>query len=243
MSGHSKWANIKHRKEKTDSQRGKTFTKVGREIAIAVREGGADPAANSKLRDAIAKARAGNMPNDNIARSIKKASGELGSIIYEEYVYEGFAPCGVAVIVEILTDNRNRTAPEIRHIFDKNGGVLGSAGCVGWMFERKGVIVIEKNVGKSEDELMELAIEAGAEDFISMDDAYEIYTAPEDFSAVREALEGKGLAFISAGLERIPQNTKPVDAGTAEKVRRLIELLEDNDDVQNVYHNAEFQES
>ena len=243
MSGHSKWANIKHRKEKTDSQRGKIFTKIGREIAIAVREGGADPAANSKLRDAIAKARAGNMPNDNIARSIKKASGELGSIIYEEYVYEGFAPGGAAVIVEILTDNRNRTAPEIRHIFEKNGGMLGSAGCVGWMFERKGVIVIEKNVGKSEDELMEMAIEAGAEDFISMDDAYEIYTAPEDFSAVREALEGKGLAFISAGLERIPLNTVAVNPETAEKVRRLIEALEDNDDVQNVYHNAEFQES
>ena len=189
MSGHSKWANIKNKKEKTDSQRGKIFTKIGREIAIAVKEGGSDPNNNSKLRDVIAKAKAANMPNDNITRSIKKAAGELGSINYEEITYEGYGPNGIAIIVEVVTDNRNRTAAEIRHLFDKSGGSLGAAGCVSWMFNKRGVIVIERTSDIDEDELMMQALDAGAEDFEPQDDIFIIYTGPNDFSAVREELE------------------------------------------------------
>ncbi len=239
MSGHSKWANIKNKKEKTDSQRGKVFTKIGREIAIAVKEGGSDPVNNSKLRDVIAKAKASNMPNDNIARSIKKAAGELGSVNYEEINYEGYGPGGTAVIVEIVTDNRNRTAAEIRHIFDKSGGSMGSSGCVAWMFDKRGVIVIERTASIDEDELMMAALDAGAEDFNALDDAFEIFTAPQDFSAVRETLEDAGYVFISAELSMIPQNT--VDASDPElvdKIERMLERFDDNDDVQEVYHNA-----
>jgi len=240
MSGHSKWANIKNKKEKTDSQRGKIFTKIGREIAIAVKEGGGDPINNSKLRDVIAKAKAANMPNDNIARSIKKAAGELGSVNYEEIVYEGYAPGGIAVIVEVVTDNRNRTASEMRHIFDKSGGSLGASGCVAWMFNRRGLIVVEKSASIDEDMLMMAALDAGAEDFNTLDDAYEIYTAVTDFSAVREALESAGYSFLSADFARIPANNVDVqnDAELTEKLEKLLERLDDNEDVQQVFHNA-----
>ena len=239
MSGHSKWANIKNKKEKTDSQRGKIFTKIGREIAIAVREGGGDPANNSKLRDVIAKAKASNMPNENISRSIKKASGELGSVSYEEIVYEGYGPGGVAGMVEVVTDNRNRAAPDVRHCFDKSGGSLGANGCVSYMFDRKGVIVIERTTEIDEDKLMEAALEAGAEDFITEDDAFEIRTEVADFSSVRESLESAGYSFITAELSRIPQTmVENLDEETAQKMMKLLERLEDNDDVQEVFHNA-----
>ena len=240
MSGHSKWANIKNKKEKTDAQRGKIFTKIGREIAIAVKEGGSDPSNNSKLRDVIAKAKASNMPNDNISRSIKKAAGELGSVNYEEITYEGYGPGGTAVIVEVVTDNRNRAAADVRHIFDKNGGSMGSSGCVGWMFDKRGVMIIERSASIDEDELMMAALDAGAEDFIPQDDVYEVYTSVSDFSAVREALESAGYGFLSAELSMIPQNTVDISADPEmlQKVERLLERLEDNDDVQEVYHNA-----
>lgn len=239
MSGHSKWANIKNKKEKTDSQRGKIFTKIGREIAIAVKEGGADPLNNSKLRDVIAKAKANNMPNDNITRSIKKASGELGSVNYEECTYEGYGPAGIAVIVDVVTDNRNRTAAEMRHIFDKSGGSLGATGCVSWMFDKKGVIVIERGALLDEDEVMMAALDAGAEDFVPQDDAFEIYTSPNDFSRVREALENADYSFISAEISMIPQNTADVsDPEAVQKVERFLEWLDDNEDVQDVFHNG-----
>ena len=239
MSGHSKWANIKHKKGKADAERGKIFTKIGREIAIAVRDGGPDPAINGKLRDVIAKAKASNMPNENIKRSIAKAAGDGGNVNYEEIQYEGYAPGGVAVIVSTLTDNRNRTASDIRHIFDKNGGSLGTNGCVSYMFDKVGLIVIERSPGMDEDEVMMEALDAGAEDFVAQDDAFEVYTAPSDFSAVREALEGKGYTFLSAEVAMIPQNTVDIsDPETVEKVNRFLENLEDNDDVQEVYHNG-----
>ncbi len=244
MSGHSKWATIKNKKEKTDAQRGKIFTKIGREIAIAVKEGGGgDPANNAKLRDVIAKAKANNMPNDNITRSIKKATGELGSVNYEECTYEGYGPGGVAVIVDVVTDNRNRTAAEMRHLFDKGGGSLGAAGCVSWMFDRKGVIVIERSALVDEDEVMMAALDAGAEDFMPQEDVFEIYTTPTEFSVVREALESAGYSFISAEISMLPQNTVDVnDAETVEKVNRFLERLDDNDDVQDVFHNANLPE-
>lgn len=243
MSGHSKWANIKNKKEKTDAQRGKIFTKIGREIAIAVKEGGADANNNSKLRDVIAKAKASNMPNDNIARSIKKAAGELGSVNYEEIIYEGYGPGGTAVIVEVVTDNRNRTAAEIRHLFDKSGGSMGNSGCVSWMFDKKGQIIIECDPAIDEDEIMMEALEAGAEDFIPQEDVFEIYTAAEDFSVVRETLEQKGYAFLSAEVTMIPQNTVDAsDPELSEKIERMIERFEDNDDVQEIYHNAKLPE-
>ena len=244
MSGHSKWANIKNKKEKTDSQRGKIFTKIGREIVIAVKEGGADPANNSKLRDVIAKAKANNMPNDNIARSIKKASGEAGNVTYEECTYEGYGPGGIAVIVDVVTDNRNRIAAEIRHMFDKSGGALGATGCVGWMFDRKGVIVIERNADMDEDEVMMAALDAGAEDFVPQDDAFEIYTTPVAFSAVREALETNGYTFLSAEIDMIPQNTVAIkDDETAQKVEKFLDWVNDNDDVQDVFHNGDMPET
>ena len=243
MSGHSKWANIKNKKEKTDSQRGKIFTKIGREIAIAVKEGGSDPANNSKLRDVIAKAKANNMPNDNITRSIKKAAGELGNVNYEEITYEGYGPNGIAIIVDVVTDNRNRAAADIRHLFDKSGGSMGATGCVSWMFERRGQLVVERSASIDEDELMMAALDAGAEDFEPGEDVYEIYTNANDFSAVREALEAAGYAFLSAEVTMIPQNTVvPADEETLQKVQKLLEMLEDNDDVQNVWHNAELPE-
>ena len=244
MSGHSKWANIKNKKEKTDAQRGKIFTKIGREIAIAVKEGGGpDPANNSKLRDVIAKAKAANMPNDNISRSIKKAAGEGSSINYEEVTYEGYGPGNMAVIVQCLTDNRNRIAAEMRHIFDKSGGNLGASGCVGWMFDKKGLIVIERDINMDEDEIMMSALDAGAEDFVAQDDAFEVYTSPADFSVVREALEAAGYNFLSAEVSMIPQNSVNVeDAETVEKIGRFLDMLDENDDVQEVYHNANLPE-
>lgn len=242
MSGHNKWSTIKHKKEKTDAKKGKIFTKIGREIAVAVKEGGADPASNSRLRDCIAKAKANNMPNDNINRSIKKASGELGNINYEEITYEGYGVNGVAVIVEALTDNRNRTASDVRHAFDKCGGSLGATGCVGWMFDKKGVLLIEDNGNIDEEELMMAALDAGADDFSAEDGAFEITTGPADFSSVREALEAAGYTFASADMDMIPQNMATVDEEQKNMVLKLLDMLEDNDDVQNVYHNADIDE-
>ena len=243
MSGHSKWHNIQAKKGKADAQRGAIFTKIGREIAIAVREGGANPESNGKLRDIIAKAKANNMPNDNIQRSIKKASGEGGGVNYEEFSYEGYAPGGVAVIVNLVTDNRNRTSSDIRHIFDKNGGSLGTTGSVSYQFDNKGVIVIEREPDMDEDDIMMKAMEAGAEDMRTEDEAFVIYTAPNDFSAVREALENEGISFLSADKQMVPQNTiKVEDPETVAKIQKLLDMLDDNDDVSEVYHNAELPE-
>ncbi len=240
MSGHSKWANIKNKKEKTDAQRGKVFTMIGREIAIAVKEGGgADPINNSKLRDVIAKAKAANMPNDNITRSIKKAAGDANAASYEEITYEGYGPGNIAVIVDVVTDNRNRTAAEMRHVFSKSGGNLGTNGSVSWMFDKKGQIIIERDVDMDEDEVMMTALDAGAEDFVSDDDAFEVYTAPADFSIVREALEAAGFSFLEAEVKMIPKTPVEIaDAETVEKIERFLEHLDDNDDVQEVYHNG-----
>ena len=243
MSGHSKWHNIQAKKGKADAKRGAIFTKIGREIAIAVREGGANPESNGKLRDVIAKAKANNMPNDNIQRSIKKASGEMGDVNYEQITYEGYAPGGVAVIVDTITDNRNRTVSDVRHCFAKNNGNLGNSGSVAFMFDEKGVLVIERTPGMDEDEMMMIALEAGAEDVKAEEDVFEIYTTPADFSAVREELEKQGLAFLSAEVNKIPQNTVAItDPDTLKDVQKLLDMLEDNDDVQNVYHNAELPE-
>ena len=240
MSGHSKWNNIKNKKGKADAQRGKIFTKLGREILIAVKEGGPDPASNSKLRDVVAKCKANNMPNDNIERSIKKAAGDGNAANYEEIVYEGYGPNGVALIIEAMTDNRNRTAGEVRHILDKFGGNLGATGSVSWMFDKKGVIVIERTSTKmTEDDLMMEAIEAGAENFEADEEFFEITTAPQDFSAVREALEAKGLEFLDAEVKMVPQNYIALEGDSAKKMGLIIDNLEDNDDVQNIWHNWE----
>jgi len=238
MSGHSKWNNIKRKKEKTDGQKAKIFTRMGREIAVAIKEGGgADPASNSKLKDAIAKAKANNVPNDNIERIIKKAAGDSNADSYEALQYEGYGPCGIAVIVETLTDNRNRTAGEMRHYFDKCGGNLGQTGCVSFMFNKKGIIAIEAE-GLDEDTVMEQALEAGASDFNTDGDVFEIVTEPEDFSAVRDDLEAKGYTFVSAEVEMVPDMLSAIDdPAAAEKMEKLLDLLEDNDDVQNVWHN------
>lgn len=242
MAGHSKWANIKHRKGKQDALKAKIFTKLGKEIAVAVKEGGANPEANSRLRDAIAKAKANNMPVDNIERAIKKASGELGAVNYEEIVYEGYGPNGVAVIVQALTDNRNRTASEVRHTFEKFGGNLGTTGCVSFLFEKKGVLVVEKSDDIDEDEIMMMALDAGAEDFSAEEEVYEIITSPEDFSAVRETLETNGIQFVSAEVSMVPTTYANVSGEAAEKFEKMLDRLEENDDVQNVWHNAEFPE-
>jgi YebC/PmpR family DNA-binding regulatory protein len=244
MSGHNKWSTIKHKKEKTDAQRGKIFTKIGRELVIAVREGGsADPNANGKLRDVIAKAKAANMPNDNIMRSVKKAAGEGEGASYKEITYEGYGPNGVAFIVECVTDNLNRTASEIRHLFDKNGGSLGASGCVGWKFERKGVIEIDNSKGLDEDELMVLALDAGASDVLPEGDAAIIYTDPNDFSDVRDKLEAAGCTFLSAEREMVPATTTAVtDLELVARINKLIDALEDYDDVQNVFHDADLPE-
>lgn len=239
MSGHSKWANIKHRKEKTDASKGKMFTKLGREIAVCVREGGADPNSNGKLKDIIAKAKSNNMPNDTIDRSIKKAAGLGDGMNYEELVYEGYGAAGVAIIVEAMTENRNRTGGEVKHLFDKYHGNMGATGCVSWMFDRKGQIIIEKSSKVDEDELMTIALEAGAEDFGVEDEYFEIITSPDDFSSVREKLEQSGLQFLSADIEMIPQNYTSVSDEDRAKVEKLIDYLEDNDDVQKVYTNME----
>ena len=243
MSGHSKWATIKRAKGKTDAARSRVFTKIGRELAVAVKMGGPDPNSNASLRGVIAKAKAANMPNDNITRSIKKASGELGSINYESIVYEGYGAGGVAVIVETLTDNKNRTGGDVRHIFDKCGGSLGTNGCVSYMFETKGVLDIEKTDKMDDDEMMMNALDAGAEDFSVEDGVYEITTAPENLNAVREQLEKKGFTFIRSEIDRIPNMTVDLDDATAEKIVRMLDMFDDNDDVQNVYHNANLPES
>ncbi len=242
MSGHSKWANIKHKKAKGDAAKGKIFTKIGREIAVAVKEGGADPSSNSKLEACIAKARANNMPNDNIERSIKKAAGELGNVNYENMTYEGYGAGGVAVIVEALTDNKNRTAGDVRHLFDKFGGSLGTTNCVSFMFDRKGILVIEKNESTIEDDIIMTAIDAGADDVIAEDDVFEIYTAPADLYKVKQNMENQGITFISCEVEMLPQNTVTPDEETAIKVNKLLDALEDLDDVQRVFHNAELPE-
>ena len=238
MSGHSKWHNIQAKKGKADAARGKIFTKLGRELLIAVKEGGPDPAGNSKLKNVIAKCKAANMPNDTINNAIKKASTSNEN--YEEITYEGYGPNGVAVIVEAATDNKNRTAADVRHVFDKAGGNLGTTGCVSYMFNKKGVIIIEKDsCNMEEDELMMLALDAGAEDFVSEDEVYEIITEPSDFEAVREKLEESGLEFIEASVQMVPTTTVTLDEKGIEKMERLLEKLDELDDVSNVYHNWE----
>lgn len=235
MSGHSKWANIKNKKGKADAARGNVFTKIGRELAVAVKAGGADPNSNSRLRDVISKAKAANMPNDNIARSIKKASGELGSVNYEEMAYEGYGAGGVAIIVECLTDNKNRTGGDVRHLFDKYGGSLGTTGCVSYLFKKRGVIIADK--AKDEDEVLMLVLDCGGEDMETEDDCYEIYAAPSDLYAVSDKLKEAGVNVLSSEIDMIPENE--IDPGShVDSVRKLVDLLEENDDVQNVYHNA-----
>ena len=242
MSGHSKWSTIKRKKEKTDQQRAKVFTKIGRELAVVVKSGGPDPNVNSKLKDVIAKAKAANVPNDNIDRIIKKAAGETGGNNYEDIVYEGYGPCGVAVIVEALTDNRNRTAGDLRHYFDKFGGNMGQPGSVTFMFNRQGVITIESE-GLDEDTVMEVALEAGAEDFNAEDGVYEITTAPNDLGAVRDALEAAGYSFLSAEVAYVPTTTTLLsDPDDITKMEKLIDILEENDDVQDIWHNWEMPE-
>ena len=240
MSGHSKWANIKHKKEKTDAQRAKVFTKIGKEITIAVKEGGGDPNSNAKLRDLIAKAKSNNVPTDNIERTIKKALGGTGEN-YEEVVYEGYGPAGVAVIVEATTDNRNRTAGNVRSYFSKYHGNMGQTGCVSFMFEEKGVIVITDEDGKiEEDVLMETALEAGAEDFSGEDGVFEIYTVPDDVYDIEEALKAAGYEIASAEKTKVPQNT--VELTNEDDIKfmgLLIEKLEEDDDVMEVYHNCD----
>ena len=239
MSGHSKWKNIMHKKEKTDLQRAKVFTKIGKEIAMAVRDGGPDPVSNGKLRDLIAKAKANNVPNDNIERTIKKASGADGNVNYKVIMYEGYGPSGVAVIVETTTDNRNRTGADMRHYFDKYGGNLGQTGCVSYMFEDKGVIVIDAE-DIDEEKIMEDALEAGAEDISNEGDVFEITTAPNDLSAVTEALTEKGYKFISCEQSKIPANYVTLTGEDELKnMNKLIEMLEENDDVTNFWHNWE----
>ena len=238
MSGHSKWHNIQAKKGKADAARGKAFTKLGRELLIAVKEGGPDPAGNSKLKNVIAKCKAANMPNDTINNAIKKASTSNEN--YEEIVYEGYGPNGVAVIVEAATDNKNRTAADVRHVFDKAGGNLGTTGCVSYMFNKKGVIIIEKDSTEmEEDELMMLALDAGAEDFKSEEEIYEIITEPSDFDTVREKLEESGLEFLEASVQMVPTTTVNLDEKGVEKMERLLERLDELDDVSNVYHNWE----
>ena len=240
MSGHSKWHNIAAKKGKADAARGKIFTKLGRELLVAVKQGGPDPAGNSKLKDVIAKCKANNMPNDTINNAIKKASGEGSNTTYEDIVYEGYGPNGVAVIVNASTDNRNRTAADVRHVFDKAGGNLGTTGCVSYMFEKKGIIVIEKETcSLSEDDLMMEAIEAGAEDMETEEEVYQITTAPSDFTAVTESLSAKGIEFLEAGVQMVPSNYVSLDEKGSEKMQRLIDRLEDLDDVSEVFHNWE----
>ena len=243
MSGHSKWNNIKRKKEATDAVKGKIFTKIGREITVVVREGGPDPNNNSKLRDLIAKAKANNMPNDNIERSIKKAASSSEADL-ESIVYEGYGPSGTAIIVEALTDNRNRTAADVRHAFDKNGGNMGQTGCVSFMFTKKGVLVIEReDLDKDEDTVMSDALEYGASDFEADEDVFTIYTEPEDFSAVRDDLEKAGYTFVSAELEMVPSTyTKLEDEESITKMQKMLDMFEDNDDIQNVWHNWEMED-
>ena len=238
MSGHSKWHNIQARKGKADAARGKIFTKLGRELLMAVKAGGPDPVANAKLRDVIAKCKANNMPNDTINNSIKKASGAGNSENYEEITYEGYGPSGVALIVNASTDNKNRTAADVRHVFDKFGGKLGTTGCVSYMFEKKGVIIIEKESTElSEDEIMLIALDNGAENLESEEEFYEITSAPEDFSKLSEALETNGIKFLEADIKMIPSNYVDLDENGARKMELILEKLDELDDVIDVYHN------
>jgi YebC/PmpR family DNA-binding regulatory protein len=240
MAGHSKWANIKHKKSKEDAKRGQIFTKIGRKISVAAKEGGPDPEANVKLRLAIDEARAVNMPNDNIERAIARAVGGLEGASYSEVLYEGYGPGGVAIMLDTLTDNRNRTAGEVRHRFSKYGGNLGESGCVAWMFERRGVLVVERGE-VDEDEVMLLALDAGAVDVVTEGDVIEIHTEPSDFLTVKGELEGQGLAFLGAEISFIPQNTVAITEDKVESVEKLIEILEELDEVQEVYSNYEVQ--
>ncbi|MCR5149498.1 MAG: YebC/PmpR family DNA-binding transcriptional regulator [Eubacterium sp.] len=244
MSGHSKFANIKHKKEKNDAAKGKIFTVIGREIVVAVKEGGPDPANNSKLRDVIAKAKANNMPNDTIERGIKKAAGDANASNYTYMTYEGYGPAGTAIIVNALTDNKNRTASNVRSAFTKGGGNVGTTGCVSYMFDQKGQIIIDKEECEmSADELMMAALDAGAEDFSEEEDSYEVVTSPDDFSAVREALEGAGIPMASAEVTMIPQNYVSVtNEEDVKKIQRILDLLDEDDDVEAVYTNWEEQE-
>jgi YebC/PmpR family DNA-binding regulatory protein len=239
MSGHSKFANIKHKKEKNDAAKGKIFTILGREIAVAVKDGGADPDNNGRLRDVIAKAKANNMPNDTIARGIKKAAGDAGSVNYETVVYEGYGPSGTAIIVKALTDNKNRTASNVRNAFTKGSGNVGTQGCVSYMFDEKGQIIIDKeDFEMAADDLMMLALDAGAEDFSEEEDSFEIITAPEDFSVVREALEKENVPMISAEVTMLPQNYVTLsDEQDINQLQRTLDMLDEDDDVQAVYHN------
>ncbi len=237
MSGHSKWANIKNKKAKTDAAKGKIFTKLGRELAVAAKAG-ADPSTNSKLADVIAKAKAANMPNDNITRSIKKAAGELGNVNYETKIYEGYGIGGSAVIVKTLTDNVNRTVGDVRHIFDKYGGNMGTTGSVSYMFENKGVLIIERTLSLDEDTVMEMALDAGADDVIVEEDIYEIRTAPNDFSAVRKYFEEKEIVFEEADVLMVPNDKVELNADQMVSFMKMLDAFDDNDDVQDVYHNV-----
>ncbi|MBQ9828590.1 MAG: YebC/PmpR family DNA-binding transcriptional regulator [Lachnospiraceae bacterium] len=244
MSGHSKFANIKHKKEKNDAAKGKIFTIIGREIAVAVKEGGPDTANNSKLRDVIAKAKANNMPNDTIERGIKKAAGDANSVNYENNIYEGYGPGGVAIIVETLTDNKNRTASNVRSAFSKGNGSVGTSGCVSYMFDTKGQIFIDREeCDMDPDEVMMIALEAGAEDFAENDDSFEITTLPEDLGSVREGIEASGIAIVSAEVARIPQTLAKLEKEEDKKsLQKILDLLDDDDDVQNVYTNWDEEE-
>ena len=239
MSGHSKFANIKHKKEKNDAKRGKIFTVIGREIAVAVKEGGPDPANNSKLRDVIAKAKANNMPNDTIERGIKKAAGDADAVNYESITYEGYGPNGVAIIVETLTDNKNRTASNVRNAFTKGYGNVGTPGCISYMFDKKGQIIIGKEECEMDaDDLMMIALDAGAEDFSEEEDSFEIITDPADFSVVREALEAENIPMAEAGINMIPQTyVELTDEKDIKNIQKTLDLLDEDDDVQEVYHN------
>ncbi len=239
MSGHSKFANIKHKKEKNDAAKGKIFTIIGKEIAVAVKEGGPNPDNNSKLRDVIAKAKANNVPNDTIERGIKKAAGNAEAVNYTSITYEGYGPNGTAIIVDTLTDNKNRTASNVRNAFTKGGGNVGTTGCVSFMFDQKGQIIIDKEECEMDaDDLMMLALDAGAEDFSDEDDSYEVITSPEDFSAVREALEKENIPMVSAEVTMIPQTWVELSSEEdIKKMNRILDLLDEDDDVQAVYHN------
>lgn len=239
MAGHSKWANIKHRKAAQDAKRGQMFTKLARQITVAVKEGGPDPKMNFRLRLAIDKARSVNMPNDNIERAIARGVGGQDGDNYEEIVYEGYGPNGVAIMMDVLTDNRNRTAGDVRHVLSKYGGNLGESGCVAWMFNKKGLIVIEKNESIDEDELMMAALEAGAEDIEAETDVFKIETDPSSFSEVKEALAEAGYEFLVAEVSMVPQNSVPISEEESDKIEKLIEALEELDDVQQVYTNYE----
>jgi len=241
MSGHNKWSSIKHRKGAQDAKRGKIFTKIIREITVAVKEGGKDPDINSRLRTAMEKAKQANMPKDTLQNAIKRGAGELSGVNYESFSYEGYGPGGVAVLVDILTDNKNRTASEVRHSFAKYGGNLGENGCVGWLFDRKGIIIINSN-SIEEDTLMDIALEAGAEDIVNNGDEFEIVTDPSNFEAVNKVLEEKGIQIENSEITMIPQNTVKLEGKDADKMLKLIDELEDNDDVQNVYSNFDIDE-